>query len=310
MKKYLLLALSLILVNFNNISARDVQDTTLVIDPEAPGYVGVNWVQADSIEQLFQIARKQNKPLFVDFYTSHCGGCIMMLKQTFPKKEVGDYMNENFVCGKLNCGVKPSSRLANEYHIDAVPTFLIFSPDSVLIHRTIGYMPSDEWIKDLKEGIVEQPYVKMKAEYDAGNRDREFLKKYIELLTHLFMNKPLAKASSDLLETYTLDEIFTNNEVYSLFEKTAMNPESQIFLTIYSNKDRVLKEKGQEAVDKLEQAWERRTMYFFSPTDDGGIEYDQKRYDNFKKLLDEYKVPSKDKILKSTESIIERYSKK
>ena len=48
-------------------------------------------------KEILEIAKKENKLVFVDTYTSWCMPCKYMANTIFPKKEMGDYLNERFV---------------------------------------------------------------------------------------------------------------------------------------------------------------------------------------------------------------------
>lgn len=56
-----------------------------------------------SWKEILEIAKKENKLVFVDNYTSWCGPCKKMVSEIFPLKEVGDFYNANFICYKLDC---------------------------------------------------------------------------------------------------------------------------------------------------------------------------------------------------------------
>ena len=63
---------------------------------------GVKFIH--SFEEAMKIAQKENKLIFMDAYTTWCGPCKLLNKRTFPKKEVGDYFNANFVNVKVDMG--------------------------------------------------------------------------------------------------------------------------------------------------------------------------------------------------------------
>lgn len=49
-------------------------------------------------KEAFDVAKREKKFVFVDFYTTWCGPCKKMLNEVFPQKKVGDFMNDKFVC--------------------------------------------------------------------------------------------------------------------------------------------------------------------------------------------------------------------
>ena len=54
-----------------------------------------------TLEKALEKAESEHKKVFVDCYTSWCGPCKMMAEKVLPLKEVGEYMNERFVCIKV-----------------------------------------------------------------------------------------------------------------------------------------------------------------------------------------------------------------
>ena len=49
-----------------------------------------------------ELAAKENKMVFIDFYTTWCGPCKRMSKEVFPQQEVGEYFNRTFISLKLD----------------------------------------------------------------------------------------------------------------------------------------------------------------------------------------------------------------
>lgn len=52
-------------------------------------------------DEAITVAKNENKLVFMDFYTDWCGPCKMMMRDVFPQKHVGDYMNEHFSASSL-----------------------------------------------------------------------------------------------------------------------------------------------------------------------------------------------------------------
>lgn len=59
----------------------------------------VNWI---SFSELEEVIKKDPKPVIVDMYTTWCGPCKMMDKNTFNNPEVAAYINANFHAVKFN----------------------------------------------------------------------------------------------------------------------------------------------------------------------------------------------------------------
>ena len=53
-----------------------------------------------SFEEAAQEAKRQDKLIFIDFYTVWCGPCKSMSNRVFPHEDVGEYFNETFICCK------------------------------------------------------------------------------------------------------------------------------------------------------------------------------------------------------------------
>ena len=88
-------------------------------------------------DEAINAAKAENKLVFMDFYTDWCGPCKMMMNEVFPKKEVGDFMNEKFVCIKLNAE-KEGKELAKLYKVKAYPTFIAIDTNKNIVLTTVG----------------------------------------------------------------------------------------------------------------------------------------------------------------------------
>ena len=59
----------------------------------------VKWL---TFEQAIELNKKEKKQIFIDVYTSWCGPCKMMDRNTFADPAVAAILNKNFYPVKLN----------------------------------------------------------------------------------------------------------------------------------------------------------------------------------------------------------------
>jgi thioredoxin-related protein len=64
---------------------------------------GLQWTSIDDLEA---VAKKGDKKVMIDMYTSWCGWCKVMDKKTFTDPEVVKYLNDNFHIVKFNAEQK------------------------------------------------------------------------------------------------------------------------------------------------------------------------------------------------------------
>ncbi len=103
--------------------------------------------QQGSWADVVATAKKQNKPIFVDAYTSWCGPCKWMSANVFTDKAVGAYFNQNFINYKYNMETGNGPEFARKNGVKAYPTLLFFDKNEKEIHRVLGAKPADQFIK-------------------------------------------------------------------------------------------------------------------------------------------------------------------
>ena len=136
-----------------------------------------------TLEKALEKAKTEDKYVFVDCYTSWCGPCKMMAEKILPLEEVGAYMNEHFVCVKFDMEKGEGRDIAKKFRVTSYPTFLMLKTDGSLLHRVIGGTGTgEEFLKKVQEGLDENSIGKLEVRYMNGNRDMDFLMKYIEAL--------------------------------------------------------------------------------------------------------------------------------
>ncbi|WP_233556911.1 thioredoxin family protein [Odoribacter sp. AF15-53] len=177
-----------------------------------------------TFEKAIEKAKAENKYVFIDCYTVWCGPCKMMAEKILPLEDVGKYMNERFVCIKLDMEKGEGREIARKYHVTAYPTFLILKTDQSLVHRVVGGTASgEEFIKKIEAGFDENAASNLEIQYVAGNRDLNFLVKYIKaLLVSCDVEK--AKGIAQEVLASLDDEEKCTDPYWFIYEDTELSP--------------------------------------------------------------------------------------
>ncbi|HEX6913620.1 MAG TPA: thioredoxin fold domain-containing protein [Chitinophagaceae bacterium] len=137
---------------------------------------GIQFVKNMSWKQILQLAKQQNKMIFLDAYASWCGPCKYMERDIYPQDEVGAYYNGNFINVMMDMEAGEGITLSEEFGITAYPTFLFISASGKVLHKSVGAMEADEFIalgKEAKNPATQYYTLKQKV-VNQRVTDKEF----------------------------------------------------------------------------------------------------------------------------------------
>ncbi len=131
-------------------------------------------------KEALAAAKAEKKLVFIDFYTSWCGPCKMMMKNIFPLKEVGDYLNAKFVCIKIDAEKGEGPELAKKYKVKAYPTFVVIdATEKVLMTKEGGSMDGISFITSIDRQIdPNKTPERMQQRYESGERTADLISAY------------------------------------------------------------------------------------------------------------------------------------
>ena len=146
---------------------------------------GIKWIGALSWEQVKEQAKKENKFIFVDAYTTWCGPCKKMDMEVYTDKNVGEVLNPQFVSVKVQMDQTPkddeqiktwystAARFSKQYEIAGYPSFLFFNPDGKLVHKALGFRGVPDFIDLVKDALTdpEARYAKSMEKFKNGQLD-------------------------------------------------------------------------------------------------------------------------------------------
>lgn len=134
--KKLLLILPILLASLTMMAGDKKEDTKAGIS-----FRELSWKDA------MTKAKKENKLIFIDVYTTWCGPCKLLKKNTFPDRALGEYFNKNFVNIAIDAEQGEWIEFAQQQRIQGYPTLLIMDKDGKEVSRTMGYMPAEQLLE-------------------------------------------------------------------------------------------------------------------------------------------------------------------
>lgn len=93
-------------------------------------------------------ARREGKPLLIDFYAVWCLPCQRMDKETFADAKVKDVL-QKVVLLKIDTDKDPT--LSEKFGVVGLPDFRLIKPDGKEFRRLRGFQKADKFLRDLEE---------------------------------------------------------------------------------------------------------------------------------------------------------------
>lgn len=145
---------------------------------------GVHFTHERSWSNALATARRENKPIFVDCFTTWCGPCKAMDKIIYTNPGVGAYMDTAFIAVRLQLDTtshdndlvrswySDAHAFLARYNITAFPTFLFFSPEGNLVDWAVGARNVKDFTALLEEATdPARQYVTLVNKYREGKLD-------------------------------------------------------------------------------------------------------------------------------------------
>lgn len=111
-----------------------------------PAETGIKF-QKLSLSEAKDLAKKSNKLVFIDCYTTWCGPCKVLDSKIFSQEKVGSVFNSKFINIKLDMEKDADGKkVASAYRVNSYPTMLFIDKDGTLKKRAIGMKTAEELI--------------------------------------------------------------------------------------------------------------------------------------------------------------------
>lgn len=192
-------------------------------------------------------AKKVNKPIFVDAYTTWCGPCKWMAKNVFTEEAVGEFFKANFVSYKMDMEKGEGPEFAKTHKVMAYPTLLFFAVNGDLVHKTVGAKQSDALISESEKALdpSKQIYT-LQKKFEKGDRDPDFLYDYAFALQDAYEDPSAAVAA--YLKTQKSEDLASKKNFDFLYAMVR-DIDSEQFKYLIDNKEKFETAASKEDVD-------------------------------------------------------------
>ncbi len=259
---------------------------------------GIQFVEGKTFQEVLAMAKQQKKMVFVDCYTTWCGPCKVMSSKIFPQKVCGDFFNKEFVSVKIDMEKGEGIELRKQFNVTAYPTLLFFDASGKEINRIVGSVPgADLFVQTVKDGLGENSVSAMKERFAAGKRDREFLFKYLEIVSRANDRAAALEVLPLLLDGHEA-EMATNPQLFGAFLKYNTSPLTPAFQYLMANRPVFEEQMGKVRLDRIiDNVWMGYPRTFVTKSEDGTVAYDKEGMEAYKAEMKKWKLHNREEII-------------
>nr|WP_121270886.1 thioredoxin family protein [Pedobacter schmidteae] len=195
-------------------------------------------------------AKKENKIIFFDAYTSWCGPCKMMAKDVFTKDEVADMFNGTFHNVKYDMEKGEGPTLREKYEVNAYPTYLFINGDGEVVQKIVGSMSAPEFIKEASKALKPESTVfGLGKKFNDGDHSETTTLAYMDALEKAYEATKLGRVAKIYFDGLP-EASLMGKKNWTLAQKYLNNPSSKAFAYLYANKADLEKQYGPNRVNR------------------------------------------------------------
>jgi len=105
----------------------------------------------DSYDNFLREAKKQHKPVILEFWASWCGPCKKLNQETFSDKDFAAFLNKNFLVYKVDIDSFDGIKIVEKFNVQAFPTLLVADSKGNEVSQLKGFYYASYLQKTLDE---------------------------------------------------------------------------------------------------------------------------------------------------------------
>src|SRR6187397_2698165 len=105
-----------------------------------------------TLDQALAAAKRDQKVVMIDWFTTWCGPCKKLDATTWKDAEVLAWLGAKAVALKIDA--EKEVELAKKHRIGAYPTMLFLKADGSEIDRIVGYKTSKDFLSEAQDALA------------------------------------------------------------------------------------------------------------------------------------------------------------
>lgn len=196
--------------------------------------------------EIKAMAQKENKLIFVDFYTDWCAPCKYMSANIFPLKEAGDFYNANFISVKIDAEKGEGPALRQKYGIAGYPTLVFTNYKEETVYKIVGSSDVQELLAQGKLALEPQSdYAVLAERFKKDALTKEEMLRFL----HIEKAKGDDKATSKVFDAYLAKFPATDAAMFGMIKDNVRSSASSSFKYLEANRKAFSAAAGEKEVD-------------------------------------------------------------
>lgn len=263
-----------------------------------------------TFEEALQLAKKENKLIFMDCYGPWCGPCAQMVRLIFPLKEVGDFYNEHFINMKRDMEKGEGKTLCKRYNVVSYPTWLFINDKGYVVLSSSGFKKVEEFLAMGKEAL-NSSRVGDEERFLGGEREETFVKKYLNDLLKMRQADKMEQGLEKLAEEQG-GKILDDADYWKVYVVSGSNLDSPLAMYLVEERERLYKLYGEEDVNQKIRNLYASIPRVFSLCDAGAKDtkvLNKEKFEAHVQLMKSRKVPDYKGLKNEILFIVELWNK-
>lgn len=245
-----------------------------------------------NLDDVFTLAKKENKPVFLEAYLPTCHHC-MAYEATLKQPEIKNYLSKHFHAYQLDLSQKEANMFLrkNKIYVATTPTFLVFSPEGKLWNIQAAGEETNN-VKDIIKilNLSKDPLQRQEALLDKFNQGIRTYEDMISVASYTRLKLDTTKNIEvvNALVKSMNPSSYGNNMSFLIIQKVMMDEENPLFDHMINNLENYSKKHDTLLVKQAVENTIMTSLY-----NKNASTYSVERFQKMKDALSKIGVPEK-----------------